>query len=160
MKRNIIALVAVLTLLVAATAFAGPGQGRGQGPCGGGQVYQSLTPEQQTAMDDIMEKHREAVRPLHEKLWAKNAELRALSDNPNVQPSEIKSLVAEIGELRSDLYDARQKMGDEIEKKVGIKSFGGRGCSGFGSGGGNGMGRGQGPCGGGNGPGMGRGGNF
>lgn len=158
MKRNIIALAAVLTLLIAATAFAGPGQKRGGCPgYGGGPGGQALTAEQQTAMNEVMEKHREAVQPLHEKLWAKNAELKALSNNPNAQPSEIKALIADISELRSDLHDQRQELGDEIEKKVGIKPFAGRGCgAGFGKGAG--QGRGQGPCGGGYG--QGRGGCF
>ncbi|MBR4423678.1 MAG: periplasmic heavy metal sensor, partial [Mailhella sp.] len=56
----------------------------------------------------LMKEYRGAVQPIQDKLWQKHTELRYLSVNPNVQPDDLRAIIAEISELRKQMRGARE----------------------------------------------------
>ena len=158
MKKTLITLFTVVALVsLSAFAFAGPRGGKG----GGGGAYNGLTPEKRAAVQKILDAHQEKLYDLREKIWAKQAELQALSNSGKAEKSDIQGLVADISKLRADMHKERLALKSEIEKETGIKAFGpggfhhgmmgygdGTGCPGGGQG--SGFGRGAGSCIGGN----------
>jgi zinc resistance-associated protein len=165
MKKRIVTLLAVAALVaLSAVAFAAPRAGRA--------AQDALTPEKRAAVQKIFEAHQEKLYELREQIWAKHAELQALTASGKAERGDIQSLVGDIGKLRNAMHQERQAIRKEIETQTGIKGFGpggfhhgfgGYGYGGCGDGGcgygsqGKGMGRGMGP-GMGFGPGMGMGG--
>lgn len=79
-------------------------------------VMPRLTDEQKAQMDKLQEEHFAAVRPLRDSLAAKHMELNALSRNPNVEPSELRQLTADITKLRTQLRDANDDFFNKMEK--------------------------------------------
>ena len=75
-----------------------------------------LTGEQKAQMDKLHEEHFAAVRPLRDSLAAKHMELNALSRNPNVDPSELRQLTADITKLRTQIRDVNDNFADKMEK--------------------------------------------
>ena len=164
---TVFAATALVVLLVAATAMANPyGQGR-HGGKGVNPGFSQLTPEKQAAFASIMNEYQDKVFPIRQDIWAKNTELNALYGNPNADPKRITTLVNDIKNLHTGLYEMRKSYGQRIEKEIGINVFNGgpgfgncpggnggysRGGPGFGDcpgGMGGGMGGGRGGCGGG-----------
>lgn len=121
-NATIFATSALVVLLAAATAMAnsyGPGQGGRNG-----SIYSQLAPEKQKAFTNIMKEFQDKAYTLRQDIWAKNAELNALSSNPNADPKYISGLVNDIKQLHIKLHNMRQTYGDRVEKEVGIRGFG------------------------------------
>lgn len=120
MKKRIITLVAVASLVaLSAVAFAGPRGGRGAGP-----AQAPLNAEQRATVQKIIEDHQEKLYELREKIWAKHAELQALSNSGKAERSDIQSLVADIAKLREAMHKERLAISTDIEKKTGLKGYG------------------------------------
>ncbi|MBI5520550.1 MAG: periplasmic heavy metal sensor [Desulfovibrio sp.] len=118
MKRNIIALVAVAALVaLSAVAFAAPRGGRGA-------AQTAITPEQRATIQKIIESRQEKLYELREKIWAKHAELQALSNSGKGEKADIQNLVGEISKLRDAMHKERLAIRSEIEKQTGLKGFG------------------------------------
>lgn len=149
MKKSILALVAVAALVaLSAVAFAAP---RGKGA-----AQAAITPEQRATVQKIIESHQDKLYELREKIWAKHAELQALSNSGKAEKSDIQGLIADISKLREAMNKERQSIRAEIEKQTGLTGFGPDGYHGGYHRGGMGMGMGYGDdCG--TGGGMGRG---
>lgn len=131
MKKSIIALVAVASLVaLSAVAFAGPrgGRGAGQGP-------NQPTAEQRATIQKIVDAHQEKLYELREKIWAKHAELQALSNSGKAEKSDIQSLVADISKLRDAMNKERLAIRADIEKQTGLKGYGYHHGGGYGYGG-------------------------
>ena len=160
MKRKtlitIIAAAAILSLSAFAFA-AGPRGGRGATA----DAYYNLTPEKRAAVQKIIEAHQDKLYELREKIWAKHAELQALSASGKAEKGDIQALISDISKLRDAMHQERLAIRTDIEKQTGIKAFGpggyhhgmmglgygdGTGCpgGGFGRGFGGGMGGGMG----------------
>jgi zinc resistance-associated protein len=121
MKKNIIILIAVAALVsLSAIAFAGPRGGRGAAA----DAYYNLTPEKRAAVQKIIEAHQDKLYELREKIWAKQAELQALSNSGKAEKSDIQGLVGDISKLRDSMHQERLAIKNEIEKQTGIKAFG------------------------------------
>lgn len=147
---GIIALATVVSLGTAANDAFARGHGNDHGNMMG-QTYEALTPEKQAKFDSLIEAFNAKVTPLRDKLWAKHTELRALSNNPNTKPEDIRKLTDEITALRTQYRAEAANLDASMQKEVGIKTrFGtmghmgmggmGGGCGGMGGMGGNGGG--------------------
>ncbi|MFV0423000.1 periplasmic heavy metal sensor [Oleidesulfovibrio sp.] len=139
--RSIVTIVAALGVFaLAAVAFAGPyGHGGGHGsmmggygkgsvncPYGGGQGmgsgYNSLTPEKQAEYDKIVAEADKEMTPLRESLFAKQAELNAMYNNPNADPAAVGKVAGEVAKLRTQMRNLHIELSDRLEKEVGLQS--------------------------------------
>lgn len=143
----------VLMLGLSGLAVAQPGQRQGQN--GPGPQQPALTAEQQQAVAQIFDRHEDTLQSLGDQLWAKNVELQAVMNAPDVSRSEIRQLTDEIIALRAKMRAEREAIDQELAD-AGIERPGFGGGQGFGPGacggpcfgGGRGGGRGMGPGGG------------
>jgi len=118
MKKRIITLITVVALVsLSALAFAGPRGGRGA-------YANQLTTENRAAIQKIIESHQDKLYELREKIWAKHAELQALSASGKAEKSDIQSLIGDIAKLRDAMNQERKTISAEIEKQTGLKGFG------------------------------------
>lgn len=142
MKRNIITLIALAALVsLSAVAFAAPRGGRGPVQ----QEQSAITPEKRAAIQKIIEAHQDKLYELREKIWAKHAELQALSNSGKAEKSDIQALIGDISKLRDAMHQERLSIRSDIEKQTGLKGYGGYHRGGMG--GGMGYGGGYGACG-------------
>jgi Spy/CpxP family protein refolding chaperone len=155
MKKTLVALglVAVMFLGISYTYARGPGfgpgPGSGQGPgagpgncpgCGGAL---NLTPEQQTQMKELRQKHFEEMAPVREKMFNLRQELRALWAKPGVTKEEIQDKTQQMNQLRDQMQDKMVEQRLEAQKLLTPEQIsamgagpgkGGRGMKGFGPG--------------------------
>lgn len=126
MKKTVIApLTTALILLFVVTSFASPaGDGkRGQRQSGQNhlvQIMNQLPPEKRALFESIMEEHRKETRPLHNIMWQKRTELKALSANPNTKPETLSAIVADMAKTRAALQEKGDALRARIKKEVGI----------------------------------------
>jgi len=146
MKKRIVTLLAVAALVaLSAVAFAAPRAGRAAA------AQDVLTPEKRATVQKIFEAHQEKLYELREQIWAKHAELQALTASGKAERGDIQTLVGDIGKLRNAMHQERQAIRKEIETQTGIKGFGpggfhhGFGGYGYGGCGDGGCGYGPGP---------------
>jgi Spy/CpxP family protein refolding chaperone len=145
MKKTVVALGLVVVMLVGVSyVYArgpgfGPGRGPGFGPgdCPGFGGASNLTPEQQTQMRDLQQKHYNEVAPLREKMFTLSQELRTLWADPKADPKLIQSKTREMSDLRDQMQDRMVQLKLEARNLLTpdqISSFGqgcgrdGRGC--------------------------------
>lgn len=158
---SVLALAALLAapVLAANTTTGpgrGPGHGAGMGPGAGmgagmgcpGMMAASIPPEKQAAFDALLEAHHAEAAPLHDALWAKHEELRALAANPNTKPETIQALVKELTDLRAQLRVKGDAFRAKVKSELGVTLPAGMGhgwgMGGCGKMGGRGMGHGYG----------------
>jgi Spy/CpxP family protein refolding chaperone len=150
MKKTLVVLglVAVMFLGVSYTYAArgqgfGPGQGQGPGygPRSGGAC--NLTPEQQTQMRELRQKHFEEMAPVREEMFKLRQELRALWAKPEVTKQEIQAKTQQMNQLRDQMQDKMIEHKLEAQKLLTPEQIsamgagprkGGRGGKGFGPG--------------------------
>ena len=155
MKKTLVALglVAVMFLGVSYVYARGPGFGAGQGPgagqgncpgCGGAL---NLTPEQQTQMKELRQKHFEEMAPVREKMFNLRQELRALWAKPGVTKEEIQDKTQQMNQLRDQVQDKMVEHRLEAQKLLTPEQISAMGASpGKGRRGGRGFGPGRGGC--------------
>ncbi|MDR3640612.1 MAG: Spy/CpxP family protein refolding chaperone [Humidesulfovibrio sp.] len=121
MKKSVTTFIIVAALVsLSAFAFAaGPRGGKGAA----GNRY-DVNPEQRATIQKIIEAHQDKLYELREKIWAKHAELQALTASGKAEKSDIQSLIADISKLRDAMHQERQAIRTEIEKQTGLKAFG------------------------------------
>ncbi|MDP2847474.1 MAG: periplasmic heavy metal sensor [Humidesulfovibrio sp.] len=137
MKKSIIVIIALAALVsLSAMAFAAPKAGRGPAQ----QEQSAITPEQRAAIQKIIEAHQDKLYELREKIWAKHAELQALTNSGKAEKNDIQALIADISKLRSAMNQERLSIRTDIEKQTGLKGYGGYHRGGMGYGGGHGGG--------------------
>ena len=136
MKKNIISLITIAALIsMSALAFAAPKTGRG--PVAD---QTNVSTENRAAIQKIIEAHQDKLYELREKIWAKHAELQALSTSGKAEKSDIQSLIGEISKLRDSMNKERLAIRADIEKQTVLKGFGPGGYHRGGMGGGYGYG--------------------
>ncbi len=123
-----------LVALFATAAFAanttvpahGPGYGYGYGPGHGyGQGYGPamdaiIPPDKQAAFATLLAAHHAEMAPLHDTLWAKQVELRALSANPNTKPETIQAMIKELTDLRAQARVKTDAFRAKVQQELGV----------------------------------------
>ncbi len=158
MKKKVVVLGLVVAMVLGvAYAFAqGPGQGPGPGPGQGPgwrhhERWSSLTPEQQTKIQELRQKFNDETAKLRGTMLTKRIELQSLWSNPKADPKAITEKEKEFRGLQDQMRDKAVQFKLEARKILTpeqLSQFGsGWGMGhGFGggrmSGGGYGMGRG------------------
>lgn len=130
-KNGIILAASALVVLLMASSVLAYGHGR-RGGDGFHYTLSQLSPEKQQAFDKITQEYQDKAFSLRQDVWAKRAELQALSGNSNVDPKRISTLVNDIKNLHTKLYEMRKTYADRVENEVGI-GFPGRGFGHFGN---------------------------
>ena len=111
MKKKVVVLglVAVLVLGVAYAFAQGPGAGPGSGPGYGPgwrhQRWSSLTPEQQTKMQELRQKFNDETAQLRGTMLTKRLELQSLWTNPKADPKAITEKEKEFRGLQDQMRD-------------------------------------------------------
>lgn len=143
--RTILAAVTALTIVIGSSsaALAWSGNCWNQNT----QQVQNVTPEQQAAIQKIMNDSDKRLDPLMEQMQAKRMELNALSGNTNAKPEIITKLSAEIASLQTQIRNEMNTRNDSIVAQGGMNGNMGGYHNGMGRHGGrgghNGMGRGN-----------------
>jgi len=162
MKKTVVVLglVAVMVLGVAYAFAQGPGAGPGNRPGWGHEKWSSLTPEQQTKIQELRQKFTDETAQLRGTMLTKRIELQSLWRNPKADPKAILEREKEMRGLQDQMKDKAVQFKLEARKILTpeqISQFGaGRGM-GHGFGGGHMMGGRHGMAQGGMGPGYGMG---
>jgi Spy/CpxP family protein refolding chaperone len=95
-----LALVAMSGLAIA----AGPGYGfGGPGNCPQGYGQLNLTPEQQTKLNELQEKHWKDTVTLRNEMQTKRLELQTLWSSPNPDKDKILAKQKELNDLRNKM---------------------------------------------------------
>jgi Spy/CpxP family protein refolding chaperone len=162
MRKTIVALgLAAIMLLGVTYAYAqgpafGPGYGPGHRPGWGYGKWSSLTPEQQTKIQELRQKFNDETAQLRGTMLTKRLELRSLWTNPKADPKAILDKEKEFRTLQDQLRDkgvqfkleARKVFTPEQLAQFGSgwgmgRGFGRGHMMGYGPGMGYGMGRGE-----------------
>ncbi len=110
----------------------GPGYGmRGRqgrmGPGGGYgpnyQGWQSMSPKDRKAWQEMFYEHQKDTLELRQKLVTKQMELRTLWSGPDPDQSQLRELAKEVGELRSELAAKQNQYLLQCRKKFGDKGW-------------------------------------
>jgi Spy/CpxP family protein refolding chaperone len=119
MKRYLTLLLAVILLVPAGTAFAGPwGRGMGMGPGHGPGLYATanLSPEQSSQLQALREGHWKEIGPLQDALFAKRSEMRMLWTSPHPDAEKIAALQKDMLDLRGKIQERRLQYNLECQK--------------------------------------------
>ncbi len=83
--------------------------------------YGKITPEQKKAARDLVIQSREEKKDIEDQIFVKKNELKALhnASYPNVEA--IGKKASEITELRKKMRDSRKKLGQDIDKALGLE---------------------------------------
>lgn len=131
MKKNIvIPVMAILVLAMGTTAMARGGY-HGEFNRGQDQIFDQLTPEKQIEVKAIFKKFEDKFEAHKSQMWAKRTELNALVASGTADKKTITTLVSEMSTLRTQGYNLRKQLSEEIEQATGIampvRGFGGYG---------------------------------
>ena len=121
MKRYLMLLLAVILLVLAGTAMAGPwGRGMGMGPGYGMGPYAydsaNVTPEKTAQLQSLRESFQKDISPLQNELFAKRSEMRALWTSANPDESQIAALQKDMLALQGQLQEKRLQFNLEARK--------------------------------------------
>jgi Spy/CpxP family protein refolding chaperone len=159
-RVKILIIGVALIALAGSAVAAGPGFGMGgNANCPAGMNQLNLTPEQQTKLGELKEKHWKDTVSLRNEMQIKRLELRTLWTAPNPDKNKILAKQKELNELRDKMQVKATDFRLDIRKALTPEQAAQLGTLGSGMGFHGGMGRmrmgRQGPCGG---PGQGPGG--
>lgn len=108
MKKTNIITVAMVIVLSASLAFAGPA-GRGMGPGPGMSPYAAsnleLTPEQSQKLTALQEAYLKDITPLRNRLFSKKAEMRLLWSSQTPDREKITAKQKEVSELERQIQE-------------------------------------------------------
>jgi len=109
MKKTVVVLglVAVMVLGVAYAFAQGPGAGPrpGRGPGWGQEKWSSLTPEQQTKLQELRQKFNDETAQLRGTMLTKRLELQSLWRNPKADSKAILEKEKEFRSLQNQMKD-------------------------------------------------------
>ncbi len=116
MKRNVtvFSLAALLLLALSLPAFAATKDAPDNPPAGSGQA---LTEKQLARFDALYGDYENKVMPLHDKLWGKFLELRALEGLSSTSKDDVVKVVDEITSLRTQIRAEHSKFNDALAKE-------------------------------------------
>jgi zinc resistance-associated protein len=112
MKKTAITLFASLFILFAcaASSFAQCGGCAGATGPGGG----AATPEEIAAYNALMSDFAERTADVRQELWAKQNQLEAMMGDPNIDPVDIDTMVADMSGLRNILFREQVELRKEL----------------------------------------------
>jgi len=107
MKKTVVVLglVAVMVLGVAYAFAQGPGAGPGNRPGWGQEKWSSLTPEQQTKLQELRQKFNDETAQLRGTMLTKRLELQSLWRNPKADSKAILEKEKEFRSLQNQMKD-------------------------------------------------------
>lgn len=114
-------MVVIAAALVCGIQFAADAMAQNNGEYNQNYTTQ-MTPEQQTALQQILKEHSDVAGQIEEAINAKRGELLALIDSPNPDRARIASLSRELGDLRGQLLTARVDMKAKLAQ-AGIPAY-------------------------------------
>lgn len=123
MKKFGALLLLMAAMLVAAPAFDSV-QAAQRGPQNGpaaGWNHPDISPEKQAAYEKIINEYRSKVRPLHNDMWAKNAELRYVSRDDGNEKA-VSKLIGDIKDLREKIQVLNDNTAAQLSKDLGIST--------------------------------------
>jgi Spy/CpxP family protein refolding chaperone len=121
MKKTVIALGLIVTMLLGVTYVFAQGPGKGPGHRG---MYESwgpgkdhpLTPEQMSKFQELRRKFRDENAKLMGAMVTKRVELQSLWTNPKADPKSILDKERELRDLQNQLRDSGVQMKLEARK--------------------------------------------
>jgi Spy/CpxP family protein refolding chaperone len=119
MKRYLMLCLAVILLVLAGTAFAGPwGRGMGMGPGYGPGPYSTadLTSEQSSQLQTLRDNFLKEISPLQNAFFAKRSEMQMLWTSPQPDAEKIAALQKEMLDLRGKVQESRLQYNLECRK--------------------------------------------
>lgn len=94
------------------------GMGGGMGQMG----LAGLSPEKQELAKAIMTEHHEAMFPLHQSLYAKNAELEALNAAGNGETDKAQAVIRDIADLKVKALTENARFRTRLVKETGLRT--------------------------------------
>ncbi len=82
----------------------------------------ALSPEKQELAKAIMTETREAMFPLHQSLYAKNAELEALNAAGNGESDKAKAVIRDIADLNAKMLIENGRFRTRLVKETGLRT--------------------------------------
>ncbi len=98
--------------------MAGHGMGMGMGMAG---PLAQLTPEKQEAAQKLMAANYAAQFPLHQSLYAKHAELEALTAGGEGESGKAKAVIRDIADLNAKMLQENSKFRTRLFKETGLR---------------------------------------
>ncbi len=80
----------------------------------GGLRLLDLSAEQETAIKELVQQHRQTLQPLHEQQRARMKKIDELADTAQPNPTQIGQLVLEAHAARKQAQAAREKLRESI----------------------------------------------
>jgi len=129
-------LASLLLLVVAGSAWAGPGHGfkgrQGTPPCLAGSqqsgpgIFAQIPPEQHAAVQGLLETHQQKAFVLRQDLISKRATLRGLIADPDSTQDAIDAAVEAVNDARGKLLSERTAFQRKLQQDTGLPAFGQR----------------------------------
>ena len=107
------------------TQAAQPAQQMGMGMMAqqkGQMGLAQLSPEKQEIAKSLMNEHRDALFPLHQLVYAKNAELEALNAAGNGDSDKAKAVIREIADLNAKMLMENGAFRARLVKETGLRT--------------------------------------
>ncbi|MBU1040831.1 MAG: periplasmic heavy metal sensor [Proteobacteria bacterium] len=98
------------------------GGGMMGGMKGGHMGLAALSPEKQEIAKALMTEHRGALFPLHQSMYAKNAELEALNAAGNGDSDKAKTVIRDIADLNAKMLVENGKFRARLVKETGLRT--------------------------------------
>ena len=98
------------------------GGGMMGGMTGGHMGLAALSPEKQEIAKALMTEHRDALFPLHQSMYAKNAELEALNAAGNGDSDKAKTVIRDIADLNAKMLIENGKFRARLVKETGLRT--------------------------------------
>lgn len=105
---------------------AGKGHAMAAGQAGhgkmGGMALASLSPEKQAVARSLMDAHGKALAPLHQSLYAKNAELEALNAAGEGDSAKARAVIRDLADINAKMLTLDGKFRARMVKETGLRT--------------------------------------
>ncbi|MDP3427784.1 MAG: periplasmic heavy metal sensor [Humidesulfovibrio sp.] len=96
--------------------------GKMEGMTSGQMGLAALSPEKQEIAKALMTEHRDAQFPLHQSMYAKNAELEALNAAGNGDSDKAKAVIRDIADLNAKMLMENGKFRARLVRETGLRT--------------------------------------
>lgn len=140
-RWTISAALTLSVVLLAATAWAGPGHnsGKGAGPThpnirqqGIPAIFAQIPPEQHAAVQEMLQAHQQKVFVLKQKALSSQAALRGVVADPNSSQNDVDQALEAVNAARAKLLEERTAFQRKLQQETGVTHLGGSGRGGGG----------------------------
>lgn len=88
----------------------------------GGMALASLSPEKQAVARSLMDAHGKALAPLHQSLYAKNAELEALNAAGEGDSAKARAVIRDLADINAKMLTLDGKFRARMVKETGLRT--------------------------------------